>query len=306
MIQRDTATPYPYVPMASSLSNPFNATYQEQINALSQKTNQCVEVYTQQSDGLLGAAPFSDIDDRKWVTTCLSQMNHQTVTGQILTISKEKLKGLGFFKLPDESQLPIKFDFPLATNHLDFLDINGIKSCSVKGKLRMDMENVNRYIYNHPIGSFRDLRSQNKPAWSIPVVMEPTALVHRNGFMIPTPNIQQIIQHLKSLKDNTVTANIVFFQINSRGGIASYNIDGFETRFLFRLPQELQHTPQDQLYQQFDRLKAKIHFSMDDTQLTDYVCSLGAEAFTHAKGSRYKLQIFAREEKLIERNDRQV
>lgn len=216
------------------------------------------------------------------VIQCLNHYQGQRIYGNITYVKVNKSAGLGNAYL---YPLHIKFRirFPGAFKELSSKLIYNMR---VEGNLTFNQSKIAAYVQKHALGAFYDPNLQNvKPAKDIPINLQATALIDSaNRRITPeriTPECQKVLNHIRSLFGQPITADILVFFNQHQGGIAVHydEATGISTRFLFRLPdEELKNVPIEELSKKYPKLQAQIN-PINDEILKSYVFGLGSETF---------------------------
>lgn len=183
------------------------------------------------------------------------------------------------------------------------LSSNNLISSPIQGRLCFSSKKcLTQYLYRQPVGCFYSKYQQREPVRRIPLFLrcdeaelssstQPTISHDTIEPVDAEQLIPKIRDHLKSLNEKSVNARIVFFDAKQIGGIACHQdpTSGYHTYFMFKTPSAYKSIPASTLKRYFNNLRATITHSMSDTELSDYVASLGVDSFldqnVHRKGT---------------------
>ncbi|WP_419834655.1 hypothetical protein [Endozoicomonas atrinae] len=217
----------------------------------------------------------------------------KTVTAKVDGIARNQNYGTGNIQLGRFNlKVGLHFSSPFTTTDRS--------SFIIQGKLSFpSTQKISQYLYSQPLGCFCDKDQQKQPISSIPIFLkcdnaeltsttQSTVPTDANESQEPNQEISKIRDHLKTMNGQRVNANIVFFDHKHVGGIACHTdpASGYLTYFMFKTPPEYSSIPTPTLRDTFSCLEATISHSMSDTELSDYVESLGSESFQNQDTKR--------------------
>lgn len=181
-------------------------------------------------------------------------------------------------------------------------------SSPIQGKLCFSSwQALTQYLSRQPAGCFYNKDQQREPVSRIPIFLKcdemklssSTQLAITQESIDPLKaeqEIPKIIDHLKSLNEKRVNARIVFFDSKQVGGIACHRdrTTGYLTYFMFNTPTVYTPLSVSSLRGLFYELEATIQHSMNDSELSDYIESLGVGSFLR-RGIRRRgsIQLFS-------------
>ena len=236
--------------------------------------------------------PFKEVEVMEIMGLVTSNCG-KTLMAKVDGIARNQNYGTGNIQLGRFNlRVGLHFSSPFTnTDHSSF---------TIQGKLSFpSTQKISQYLYSQPLGCFYDKDQQKQPISSIPIFLkcdnaeltsatQSTVPTDTNESQKPNQEISKIRDHLKTMNGQRVNAHIVFFDHKHVGGIACHTdpASGYLTYFMFKTPPEYSSTPTPTLRGNFSCLDATISHSMSDTELSDYVESLGAESFQNQDSKR--------------------
>ncbi len=222
-------------------------------------------------------------------------------TSTIDDVAYHQRAGTGNIQL-GSFNLKVGLRFPLDLMAHDMI------SSSIQGKLCFSSwQALTQYLSRQPAGCFYTKDQQREPISRIPIFLKcdemksssSTQLAISQDSIAPLEaeqEIPKILDHLKSLNEKRVNARIVFFDSKQIGGIACHRdpTTGYLAYFMFNTPTVYTSLSVSSLRGLFCELEATIQHSMNDSELSDYIESLGVGSFIR-RGIRRRgsIQLFS-------------
>lgn len=277
-----------FSPMQTNL-NPYSSPHQ----AVPETAIQCLP---QDPTGITPAKGSEVLKIMELVTSNGGRIFTATVIG-----IANNHRGTGNIQLESFNlKVGLHFPSPITTSNLISLPVQGKLCFSSRQALA-------QYLFRQPLGCFYTIDLQRESVGRIPIFLkcdqvelssstQPRISHDTTEPLDAEEEIHKIIDHLKSLNEKRVNARIIFFDSKQVGGIACHKdpTSGYITYFMFRTPSVYFSIPVSSLREQFSHLEATIEHSMSDTELSDYIVSLGVGSFLD-QGIRRKgsIQIFS-------------